>query len=381
MSGHTRGITPGKILRSSPPQKAWNSVIPRSISVSCSWSVPFLRTKMTAAPMRSEGHPSERHKISQLRYRSTDNWRHTALLMLLTWLSCIAPVVESQVCSTLVAVGTYCTLNGTKCPPNSTCVPPLLPHEPMGACVCNTGLCIENGTCKLTKKTGMRPTQYTKFCSHPAKQDNGNYECTVQGTSSLLSFISSYILDHLGLALNTTLYTCPTPKGSVGTELDFSNISLDSFNKSTLDWSTCPGITKLTLYNSGLTSLSQGAFSGAPGTLKTLALAGNNITKIQNGTFDHVSFVTTIDLSYQNFDTTSGFTPNMQLEVEALRNLSSLEHVNLNMNNLDGQLRPGLFKDLSDVTVLVLTDANINSTPNSTFTGLRSLESRLALLK
>ena len=122
-------------------------------------------------------------------------------------------------------------------------------------------------------------------------------------------------------------------------------------------------ITKLSLSNSGITTLQLTDFDGLR-SLKTLNLGKNDLRTLPAGIFSSLAELTTLELDKNQFTT---------LSVGVFDGLDSLTKLYLDGNQLT-MLPAGVFDGLNNLTKLNLEDNNLTTLQTDVFKGLASLE-------
>ncbi len=116
-------------------------------------------------------------------------------------------------------------------------------------------------------------------------------------------------------------------------------------------------------YNTAICVDSKAVPQDIPSTVKGLNLSANQITKIQESDFKHLSLLTQLDLKSNNIS---------QIDTGAFANLNSLNTLNLNNNSLV-ILGDDLFDGLSNLTELRINNNRIQAVASTSFKSLTSL--------
>ncbi len=141
-------------------------------------------------------------------------------------------------------------------------------------------------------------------------------------------------------------------------------------------------LNKLTLRCNKLTHLNEASFKGLKN-LTQLDLRSNNLTEINEETFKDTCNLSKLDLSYNQlidirFDEKLDQLKCLNLRRNKLEkfeiNLRNLEELNLSYNKTLTRLKPGAFKNLSNLKRLYLDECSLKVVDANTFEGLFSLE-------
>jgi Leucine-rich repeat (LRR) protein len=167
-------------------------------------------------------------------------------------------------------------------------------------------------------------------------------------------------------------------------ELDLERCQLSDLEPNTFHG--LDNLNKLTLSSNKLTHLNEASFKGLKN-LSQLDLRSNKLTEINEETFEDTCNLIKIDLSFNEL-IDIGFGLNNQSGLQQLKclnlrvnklekfeiNLRNLEELDLTLNRTLTRLRPGAFKNLSNLKRLRLYWCSLKVVDANTFEGLFSLE-------